>query len=274
METFTKEEFNGKELRFADITEQFCSRFKYYMQHAPSKRSPSTTLSQNSASSFFNKFKAALREAHREGYLVKDINATISSIPPAETNREYLSPKELAVLTTVPCRDTILKKAAFFSALTGLRFSDIQKLTWGEVRYIEDKGYYIVFRQQKTNGQETLPIPDTAYQLLEASRKSLDRPSNNFERVFKGLQYSAYQNKHLVQWTKDAGIHKHITFHSFRHTFAIHKLLEGTDIYTVSKLLGHRDLKTTQIYAKIVDSMKREAMDKTSITLDMRDFES
>ncbi|MTT07048.1 tyrosine-type recombinase/integrase, partial [Proteus mirabilis] len=72
----------------------------------------------------------------------------------------------------------------------------------------------------------------------------------------------------LRDWLKAAGITKHITFHCFRHTFATLQLFYGTDIYTVSKLLGHRELKTTQIYTKVVDDAKRRAVNKITIELE------
>lgn len=87
------------------------------------------------------------------------------------------------------------------------------------------------------------------------------------ERVFKGLKYSAYHNKGIDKWVKDAGIIKKITFHNFRHTFATLQLYNGTDIYTVSKMLGHKNLATTQIYAKVVDESKRIAADKIKLDL-------
>jgi len=68
-------------------------------------------------------------------------------------------------------------------------------------------------------------------------------------------------------WLKDAGIEKNITFHSFRHTYATLQLEFGTELYTVSKLLGHRSIKTTQIYAKVKDKLKAEAAGR--IKLDM-----
>ena len=76
-----------------------------------------------------------------------------------------------------------------------------------------------------------------------------------------------YHNKHLFQWIGAAGITKNITFHCFRHTYATLQLFNGTDIYTVSKMLGHKDLKTTQIYAKIVDEAKRKAANKIKINM-------
>jgi integrase len=153
-----------------------------------------------------------------------------------------------------------MKQAALFSALTGLRFSDIEKLVWGELEHIEGNGYFIKFRQQKTKGVEMLPISQQAFTLLGARQ-------GKEEKVLNGLNYSAYSNKHLAQWVGLAGIAKDITFHSFRHTFATLQLSKGTDIYTISKMLGHRELKTTQIYAKIIDQTKRTAADKIQLEL-------
>ena len=67
--------------------------------------------------------------------------------------------------------------------------------------------------------------------------------------------------RNVVKWTKDAGIAKHVTFHVARHTYATMLLTYGADIYTVSSLLGHKSVATTQIYAKIVDEKKRKAVD-------------
>lgn len=67
-------------------------------------------------------------------------------------------------------------------------------------------------------------------------------------------------NVALTQWMCKAGITKHITFHCGRHTYATYLLTQGEDIYTVSKLLGHRELKTTQVYAKVIDQKKRDAV--------------
>ena len=72
----------------------------------------------------------------------------------------------------------------------------------------------------------------------------------------------------FFQWIGAAGITKDITFHCFRHTYAVLQLANGTDIYTVSKMLGHRDLKTTQIYAKVIDRSKKEATNKIILDID------
>jgi len=255
LETFTK-----GNLKFADLNEKFCNEFKEYLLTTKSNKSNKVTLAQNSAVSYFNKLKATLKQAYKDGYLPSDLNGKIQPVKQAETQRNFLTIEELNSLVKTECNNPLLKRAALFSALTGLRFSDIKNLVWGELEYIEGNGYFIQFKQQKTKGVEMMPISEQAYSLLGELKEPTDK-------VFEGLTYSAYENKHLAKWIGLAGIEKDITFHCFRHTFATLQLSKGTDIYTVSKMLGHRELKTTQIYAKIIDQTKREAADKIKLDL-------
>ncbi len=254
LENFT----NGK-LLFSELNESVLEEFKTYLLTTKSNKSSKTTLAHNSAVSYFNKIKASLKQAYKDGILKTDLNSKVKPIPQAETRREYLTLDELNVLVKTPCNNKLLKRAALFSALTGLRFSDIQKMTWDELEYIDGQGYVLHFKQQKTKGIETQPIPEQAVELMGTKGE----PSAT---VFEGLTYSAYHNKHLFQWIGAAGITKDITFHCFRHTYATLQLYNGTDITTVSKMLGHKDLKTTQIYAKIVDDAKRQTTDKIKLT--------
>ncbi len=251
-------EFTNGKLKFTDLNERYFDDFKEYLLTTKSRRSNKTALSRNSAVSYFNKVKATLKQAYRDGILQTDLNARIEPIKAAETRREYLTIEELNRLVNTPCSIPLLKNAALFSALTGLRFSDISKLVWSEVQYSELEGYYLQFRQKKTKGVEFLPISEQAFLLLGERKEPT-------AKVFEGLKYSAYMNIHLKEWIFRAEITKDITFHSFRHTFATLQLSLGTDIYTVSKMLGHRELKTTQIYAKIVDESKRKAADKIKL---------
>lgn len=253
LDTFTK-----GNLKFADLNEKFCNEFKDYLLTTKSNKSKTVTLAQNSAVSYFNKLKATLKQAYKDGYLTSDLNAKIEPVKQAETRRNFLTIEELNSLVKTECNSPLLKRAALFSSLTGLRFSDIKNLIWGELEYIEGNGYFIKFKQQKTKGVEMMPISEQAYSLLGERKEPTDK-------VFEGLTYSAYENKHLAKWIGLAGIEKDITFHCFRHTFATLQLSKGTDIYTVSKMLGHRELKTTQIYAKIIDKTKREAADKIQL---------
>lgn len=253
LETFTK-----GNLKFADLNEKFCNEFKEYLLTTKSNRSSKTTLAQNSVVSYFNKLKASLKQAYKDGYLPSDLNGKIQPVKQAETRRNFLTIEELNSLLKTECNNPLLKRAALFSALTGLRFSDIKNLVWGEIEFVKNDGYVIRFTQQKTKGVENLQISEQSYRLL-GERKE---PTDN---VFEGLTYSAYENKHLYQWIGAAGITKDITFHCFRHTYATLLLSKGTTINTISKMLGHRELKTTQIYAKIIDQTKREAADKIQL---------
>jgi len=247
-------------LKFADLNEKFCTEFKEYLLTTKSNKSNKVTLSQNSAVSYFNKFKASMKQAYKDGYLQTNLNVKINTIKTAETQREYLSMEQVQILVKTPCSISLLKSSALFSILTGLRFSDIAKLVWSEVQHSEIEGYFLKFIQQKTKAVENLPISEQAFSLMGERKEPK-------EQVFKGLVYSAYLNSHLKQWILNAGITEKITFHSFRHTYATLQLSKGTDIYTVSKMLGHRELKTTQIYAKIIDKTKREATDKIKLDL-------
>ena len=253
LEIFTK-----GNLKFADLNEKFCNEFKDFLLTTKSNKSKKVTLAQNSAVSYFNKLKATLKQAYKDGYLPSDLNSKIQPVKHTETQRNFLTIEELNSLVKTECSNPLLKCAAIFSALTGLRFSDIKNLVWGELEYIDGNGYFIQFKQQKTKGVEMMPISEQAYSLLGNRKEHADK-------VFQGLNYSAYENKHLAQWIGLSGITKDITFHCFRHTFATLQLSKGTDIYTVSKMLGHRELKTTQIYAKIIDQTNREAADKIKL---------
>ena len=259
------EAFTGGSLKFADLNEKFLEDFKEYLLNTKSSKTDKTALSQNTAVSYFNKIKATLKQAYKDGILKTDLNAKVRPIKAEETRREYLTIEELNTLVKTHCNNELLKRSALFSALTGLRFSDIHKMVWSELEYINGKGYFLNFDQKKTKGVEVLPISEQAYSFTNGTPNPKDMKQD--DKVFKGLEYSAYQNKHLAEWIGRAGITKYITFHCFRHTFATLQLFNGTDIYTVSKMLGHKDLKTTQIYAKIVDERKREAVDKIKLDL-------
>jgi len=235
---------------FDDIDEKFVKQVRTYFDKEARTKSD-LPLSLNSKYSYFNKFKACLRSAFDEGYLALNYASKAKSFEQAESQREYLTFSELQELANTECKYEVLKRAFLFSCLTGLRWSDINTMTWSEVRD-EDNTSRVNFRQEKTDGVEYLYISKQARELL-GERKG------NMDRVFIGLKYSAVYNNAIVLWCNKAGISKHITFHSARHTNAVLLLENGADIYTVSKRLGHREIRTTAIYAKIVDEKMKEA---------------
>lgn len=243
-----------------DISEAFCRQFKEYLLNAKPLVESKQKLANNSLVGYFNIFKRAIKIAAQEKVLQEDFASNISAIKKTETKREYFTLEELRKLAKAACDLPVMKNAALFSALTGLRYGDIEKLMWSEVYGNENEGYLIRFTQKKTKGVETLPISIDAYVLMGEKKGSS-------EKIFVPLLYSAWQNQKLQEWVYRAEIYKKVTFHSFRHTFATIQISLGTDIYTVSKMLGHRDLHTTQIYAKIIDKTKREAANKIKLGL-------
>lgn len=238
-------------LTFDEVDENFVKRVRLYFDKEAKTKSD-TPLSLNSKYSYFNKFKACIRAAFDDGYLSINYASKTKSFEQAESQREYLTHQELQSLANTPCKYEVLKRAFIASALSGLRWSDINTLVWSEIRDEDNGVSRINFRQQKTEAVEYLYI---SKQIRELFGERQD-PS---ERVFKGLKYSAVYNNEIVRWCNRAGISKHITFHSARHTNAVLLLENGADIYTVSKRLGHRDIRTTAIYAKIVDQKMKEA---------------
>lgn len=235
---------------FDEVDDDFLKKIKEYFDKKAVTKSK-LPLSLNSKYSYHNKFRAALRLAFEEGYLTINYAQKVKGFKQAESQREYLTFNEVQNLVKTNCKYEVLKRAFIFSCLTGLRWSDINTLVWSEVRD-EDDTYRIIYRQEKTEGIEYLYISKQARELLG------ERQSQN-QRVFINLKYSAIYNNEIVRWCNRAGIHKHITFHSARHTNAVLLLENGADIYTVSKRLGHREIRTTQIYAKIIDSKMKEA---------------
>lgn len=249
----------GKPLLFGSIDLNLIEDYKDFLLNAPQGGSKEGTISANTASTYFSIFKAGLRQAFIDGYLTIDLAAKVKNISYEESQREYLTLDELNQLAATPCDSDILKRAALFSALTGLRHSDIKQLKWQDV--VKDKEHYqLHFTQQKTKGVEYMPISDQAY-FLCGERGDADR------LVFEGLQDPSWINRPVKRWIEASGIKKHITFHCFRHTYATLQLTNGTDIYTVSKMLGHKKVTTTQIYAKIVDAKKDAAADAIKINL-------
>ncbi len=183
--------------------------------------------------------------AYQEKMLRENLNDFIDKIEWKEVKKQYLTLAEVKKLAATPCKIPVLKQASLFSCMTGLRISDILQLTWDNIEVGPDNGYYIRICTEKTETEATLPISNEALELCGI-------PGSG--RVFKGLT-RAMTNQPLKQWISEAGIKKHITFHCFRHSYAVIQISLGTDIYTVSKMLTHKNVSTTQIYADLVNRL-------------------
>ena len=247
---------------FRNVTPEFILGFKEFLNnvekdthkrvHHRMERDSFQGLSQNSKLSYFNKLRACINHAFNNRIMPYNPLVGIEGFKAAEVKRDYLTLEEIKKLAATPCRYPALKRAFLFSCLTGLRKSDIQKITWGDVQKFGDFTR-IIFKQKKTGGQEYLDITPQA-------EKYLGKRGNPEDRVFSGFTYGSFTSVELQRWCMAAGMYKELTFHCGRHTFAVLMLDLGADIYTVSKLLGHRELSTTQIYAKVLDKSKQNAV--------------
>lgn len=241
----------GKPIPFNTINKKLLDDIKFFLLSAKQGGNKDGTISQNTASTYFSIVKAALKQAFIDEFLTSDVASKAKGIPAQESRREALTIEEVNQLASTPCEDDVLRRASLFSILTGMRHSDIRQLRWSMLVNVEGT-WRVNFTQKKTHGVEYMPISDQAYELCGERRL----PENH---VFEGLKAPSWINRPLKKWIEAAGITKHITFHCFRHTFATLQLTNGTDIYTVSKMLGHTNVRTTQKYTKVVDSKKIEA---------------
>ncbi|MCX7108399.1 MAG: site-specific integrase [Methylococcales bacterium] len=191
-------------LTFEQVTVDWVNGVRTYFD-SQAKTKTGNLISSGTASSYFNKVRAVINEAYSKEIITKNPLKQVKGITAISSERIYLGLNELRALVKTDCRYDILKEAFLFSCLTGLRWSDINKMDWSEIS--EFNGVHrITFNQKKTTKLQYLDIPPQAYNLI-----------NNFEkngRVFQSLRYSAYMNIELLRWAMAAGISKHITFHS------------------------------------------------------------
>lgn len=252
----------NEQITFAEITPSWVSGFREYLDTKAMPWSIDSRkrdivhkpLSQGTKGLMFQKLCAFLNIAVRENLISKNPAQNVERFKVQDSNREFLTIEELKQLRKTPPPNKPLAQAFFFSCLTGLRWSDIVKLTWNEIQEWHN-GTRIVFTQKKTGGLEYLDINAQAADML-------GQRGNPDEKVFPELGPIQSARIGIGAWVRAAGIDKHITFHCARHTFAVMMLDLGVDIYTVSKLLGHRSLETTQIYAKILDKNKKAAVER------------
>lgn len=242
-------EYAGPDVRFSAVNRSLCEGFKDYLIY-------NASLEWGTARNYFTGFRSLIKFCADTKLLPNDPLLGIRGVAKKRNERAFLTLDELKKLANTDCEYPELKRAALASALTGLRFSDLMKLTWGEIHRDRDQ-YLIRFKQKKTRDSETLPVSAEAIAIFGAGESDTDR-------VFHGLtKWHLYH--YLPAWMKSAGINRHVTFHGFRHTFATLQLKLGTDIYTLSKMLGHSDLSTTQEYARVVDEKKQEAAGRISL---------
>jgi len=204
--------------------------------------------------SYFKFITAVLNKASSKGLIAVNPVAALETRerPQGQSpEKTFLTLDEVSRLIDTPCPAyPILKNMFLFACFTGLRGSDVKALTWKKV---DDN--MIGTTMQKTQKAIYIPISNNARRWLPERGSAGPQ-----DKVFTGYPTVNTVCRTIDKWAKDAGIDKHVTFHIARHTFATLSLEYGADLYTVSKLLGHQRVTTTQIYAKIVDKKKEEAV--------------
>lgn len=204
---------------------------------------------------YFSNLNSILNRAYREDLISFN---PMTKLEPGQratkpdSTRAFLTLEEVRVLAASECARPEIKSSFLFSCFTGLRLSDIIKLDWSMIENTAGGGLQVQERQTKTGNVVYVPLSDNAIKWLPKRRKS--------GKVWLLPNRSIVSAK-VSEWAKNSGITKHVTFHVARHTYATMLLTYGADIYTVSSLLGHKNVATTQIYAKIVDEKKRKAVD-------------
>ncbi len=242
----------GKDATLADIDHQWLTDFMIYLMndYVTYKK---TKLTNGTVDNYLRCLKAAFNVAVEEGIMPTNPMLALdrSHLKGTTYEREFLSVEEVKKLIDTPCRRPDIKGAFLFSCFCGLRISDVRSLQWKHVVTAGGK-MYLKITQFKTRRPLTIPLSRQAIKWMP-ERADAGEDDYIFPPLSKNMTV-------LDDWAKEAGIKKHVTFHVSRHTFATMELTMGADIYTTSKLLGHTSVATTQIYAKVINSKKEEAV--------------
>ncbi|TRZ42491.1 site-specific integrase [Robertkochia solimangrovi] len=177
-------------------------------------------------------------------------------------DRAYLTQRELEIIETTEFKADRLeriKDCFLFSCYTGLSYVDAKELTKDHLVRGIDNRIWLFTKREKTQELVKIPLLPKAWEILE---KYLESPENETTGKILPICSNQKTNKYIREIAESCGIRKHLTFHVARHTFATTVMLtNGVPIETVSKLLGHTKLSTTQIYARVIDTKISEDMD-------------
>lgn len=247
-------DYAGERITMEQIDKEFCQGYIDYLltEYRPQGKPVSKFTVQN----YYRVLNGALNAAVRADIIKVNPFTKIGNsdkIRRPESKREYMTIEEIRALIATPMKNETVKQAYLFSCFCGLRISDIIGLKWGNV-YVDNGQSRLEVVMQKTKEPIYLPLSP------EALRWIPERGDKTAEDHVFDLPSTTHINILLKPWAKAAGIDKRFSFHTARHTFATMMLTLGADLYTTSKLLGHTDVKMTQVYAKIINRKKDEAV--------------
>lgn len=251
--TIKQLELHAPKAMLCDVDKNFLEDFVQHMTETKS-RVTNRPFAKKTISNLLACIIAALGVAVEEGILSFNPAEAVDRkvIQGEKKKREYLTIDEVKRLMDTPCLRENVKKAFLFSCFCGLRISDVRSLLWKNVINDGDK-VHLELRQKKTEALLYLPLNKQA-------RRFLPEVSGDAEECVFTLPTGSTILRILNKWAKDAGIDKKICYHMSRHTFATMELTMGADLYTTSLLMGHSNVQITQIYAKIIDVKKEQAV--------------
>jgi len=232
-----------------DVDERFVDGYRSYLLEQE-------TLGAATAKHYLDALKTLLFKAERERLIERNPAKGVKAIRVPEQKKAFLSIEEIQRLYNTPALGGELaeecRRAFLLSCFTGLRLGDLKNLTWGDIERTPEP--MIVKRQSKTQGIVSIPLSPSAWNLING--KELHRRD---ELVFPRLTATkANVYRPLDKWRKKAGIDRAFGWHAARHSFAMMTLEASGDIYAVSRLLGHSDIKMTTVYLRLLDSRKKE----------------
>ncbi|WP_298245910.1 site-specific integrase [uncultured Christiangramia sp.] len=248
---FINSNFKLEDYPVKDIDVKFINAFIYYLKTA-------LDLSHNSALKYLSYFKKIVRVAYTNGWLEKDPFYNFK-MKVERIDREFLTKEEIIKIMekefTIPRMEHV-RDIFIFSCYTGLAYIDVFKLTEDDIVKGIDGNQWIKLKRTKTKSLSSIPILPVAENIIE-KYKDIENPTGKLLPVYTNQRMNSY----LKEIADSCDIKKNLTFHMARHTFATTVTLSnGVPIESVSKMLGHRSLKTTQHYAKILDEKLSEDM--------------
>ena len=241
------QEIGGENVMINDITRSFCKKFV---------KNAGKTLKPSSVKLYTLKLRNILDYAVSNKYIKQNPMPPIKELMPKPIVpvRTVLTVDEFRRLISAECPSENVKSAFLISCLIGLRLSDIRALCWEDIKDYGDNKYFVCLYQQKTKVEVHCPLCDASLIIL----KSLGWKTKG--TIFN-LNTRTTISRHLGTLAANAGISHSLTFHMSRHFFATSLYLSGSDLYTISKLVGHTNVRTTEIYTHISDFKLKESVD-------------
>lgn len=250
---FLSWKYNISDINIEKIDHSFITEYEFYLR---SERK----CANNTAVKYIKNFHKIINQCLANGWLNKDPFVNYKA-KVKEVVREFLTEKEIEDLINkefVSDRLELVRDIFVFSCFTGLAYIDVKQLTQNNISLGIDGDKWIFKTRQKTDTASKIPLLPTA---LEIINKYADHPVCLNENRLLPILSNQKMNAYLKEIADVCGIKKELTFHIARHTFATTVTLSnGVPLETVSKMLGHTNLKTTQHYAKILDKKISEDM--------------